>query len=792
MIKNYFMVAFRHLTRQPGYAALNILGLTIGILSCFLIVLYLHQELSYDDYHENADRIYRISSRISEPDDSFNWAVTQLPLGMTVGQTFGEVEQFVRLVPQGRTAFRRSDINYYIEDYYMADSTMFEVFTFDFVMGDPAIALDEPNSIVLSQSVADRIFKGENPMGQLLETENNSFKVTGVYRDQPTNSHIIANALSSFSSAPFYNAQAWGGFNIYTYLQLRGDADPEAVLEKLNKDIIDTHVAVVFDQFGVKVVYDLLNIRDIHLYSDFEGEPQPLGNIDYIYIFAAVAMFLVLIACINYMNLATARSMRRALEVGIRKVMGAQRTTLIRQFIAESILISLLAFVLSILLLLIIVPLVNNQLGTSFSLATLLTPQVAIISVTVLLLTGVLSGSYPAFYLSGFQPIKALRGGASGRSAGNKWLRRVLVGIQFAISIFMLISTLIIYDQMQYVRSKDLGFDKEQVFTIGLSGDTRERFPVLKNLLLQNSNISLAATASTVPGNGYGKNLMKVENNEGVMDDYGVNLFSVDFQYFETLGVEVLQGRNFSESYASDTATSVIVNESMVDRLAWDDPIGKRFMFLQDSTTFLKVIGVVKDFHHQSLYNPIEPLLFVPDFNNGRVLVRTQGNVTEALRHAENSWQEVFPNRPFEPEFLDQNFLESYEDDQLRGTLFLSFSITMIVIAALGLLGLASFTAEQRTKEISIRKVLGATVSGLISLLVTEFIWLVLLGALPAFVCAYLFANGWLENFEYHTTVNYFLFVLVTLLILLITMLTTGIHAYKAAVTNPSDNLKYE
>ncbi|MEM9329376.1 MAG: ABC transporter permease [Bacteroidota bacterium] len=792
MLKNYFIVAFRHLRRQPGYAALNILGLTIGILSCFLIVMYLQQELSFDAYHENADQVYRVSSRISEPDDAFNWATTQLPLGRTVTEKFGEVQQYARMQPRGRTTVRQGENTYYIEDSYLADSTLFELFTFDFVKGDPRSALSEPNSIVLSESEVQKIFGREDPMEQLLELDDNSLKVTGVYRDQPNNSHFIANAMISFNTVPYHNAEAWGGFNLYTYLKLFPGANPNTVLDKLNQEIMDEYVAVIFDEYEIEIIYDLMNIRDIHLLSDFEGEPQPLGNMDYIYIFAAVAVFLILIACINYMNLATARSMKRSLEVGIRKVMGAQRGTLIGQFIAESVLISLLAFVLSVLLLLVIVPLVNSQLGTSFDIRSLMTPQMGLLVVAVLLVTGILSGSYPAFYLSAFQPIKALKGGAAAKGGGNKWLRRVLVGIQFAISIFMLISTLVIYDQMQFVRSKDLGFDKEQVFTFAMTRSTRERWPVLKNLLLQNTHITEAGTASTIPGGGYPKNLLPVENNEGVMTDYGINLMSVDFDYFKTLGVEMVAGRDFSTAYPSDTATAVIVNESMVARFSWDEPLGKRFQYSRDSTVFHRVIGVAKDFHHRSLYDPIEPLLFVPEVNNSRVLVRIDQNVPAALQHAESSWQEVFPNRPFEPMFLDQNFLESYEDDQLRGTLFLSFSITMIVIAALGLLGLASFTAEQRTKEISIRKVLGATTSGLISLLVAEFVWLVLLGAVPAFVFAYWFASGWLESFEYHTNVNYFLFVLVTVIILLITMLTTGIHAFRAAVTNPSENLKYE
>lgn len=793
MFKNYLRIAVRHLLRQPGYAALNIFGLTLGIVSSLLILLYLFQELSFDNYHKDADKIYRISSRISEPDDSFNWAVSQLPLGRTVKETFGEVDQYVRYVPSGRTRFEYENISYNIEDVYLVDSTVFDVFTYEFVQGDPATALNEPNTICLSETEAKRIFKGENPIDQLLATDNNSYKVTGIFKDQPRNSHLIANALASASTAQgLYNSQSWGGFNIYTYVKLNDQADPAVVEEKLNKEIMDQYVRVIFDQFNVSVVYELLPIRDIHLYSDFEGEPVPLGSIEYIYIFSVVALFLVIIACINYMNLATARSMRRALEVGIRKVMGAQRGMLIGQFIAESVVIALLSLTLSIVLLLLITPAINAGLGTTMDVQHLLTPEIVGVIILILLVTGVLSGSYPAFYLSAFTPSRALRGGGSAKRSGNQWLRRILVGLQFAISIFMLISTFIIYDQMQFVRSKDLGFDKDQVATFRLRGESFQKWDVLKNRLKQNPNISAVATAGTVPGGGYPKNLMEVENKDGVMHDYGVNLFQIDFDYFETLGVEIVEGRNFSLEFGTDTTHAVMVNEAMVRRLGWDNPIGRRFQFDQDSTVFHRVVGVAKDFHHLSLYNPIEPLMFVPNLSNRRAMIRMSGSFKETMDFVEQTWVELFPNLPFESQFLDQNFAEFYEDDQVRGNLFLGFSIMMIVIASLGLLGLASFTAEQRSKEISIRKVLGASVKGLISLLVKEFVWLVLVGAVPAFVFAYLFANSWLQEFEYHVEISFILFALVTLIILGVTVGTTGFHALRAAQANPSENLKNE
>ncbi len=792
MLKNYFLVAIRHLKRQPAYAFLNIFGLTIGIVSALLITLYLNHELSFDKYHVNGKNIYRISADITEPDNAFRWATSQAPLGRTVKEEFSEVEQYTRFAGGGNTRLRLNDINYFAENLYLVDSTVFKVFTFDFLQGDKAAALNAPNSIVLSKSFADQIFKGENPMGQLLETDRFSYEVTGVYEDMPDNSHLIADALVSFSTNQnFYNSQNWGGFGLYTYVVLNENVDTKVVTDKLNTDIMEKYVATIFDQFDIKIKYELISIQDIHLLSTFEGEPTATGNIDYIYIFLAVAVFLIVIACINYMNLATARSMRRSLEVGLRKVMGAQRNSLVRQFIVESVLITLVSFVLSITILLLAVPAVNNLVGTNLLLTDLLSTEILLACIGILVVTGILGGSYPAFYLSAFSPVNAIKGGGTKRT-GNVWLRRILVGLQFAISIFMLAGTVIIYQQMQFVRNADLGFDKEQVVNFSMNRNVRDRWPVLQSKLLESPIVTKAATSSTAPGFGYGKNIMSVETNEGVMETYGVDSYNIDYDFFNTLDVEIVAGRDISPNFASDTATAVLINEAMVDRMGWDEPVGKRFQFDQDSTVFHKVVGVVKNFHQQSMYNPIEALLFIPNLSNSQALVKIEGDFEQGIAHVNSSWEELFPNIPLEYTLLDQNFIEQYEEDQLRGQLFLGFSLMMIIISGLGLLGLASFTAEQRTKEISIRKVLGASVNGLVRLLVRDFVWLVLIGALPAFWISYNLMNRWLDNFEYHITIGFFVFAIVLVVVVILVILTTGYHAYKASTSNPSKNLKYE
>ncbi|MEO9967096.1 MAG: ABC transporter permease [Reichenbachiella sp.] len=794
MIRNYLKTALRYLARQKGYTALNIVGLTIGISSSLIIVLYLYNELSFDQHHEKADRIYRISSDIRETDDAFKWAVTQNPLGAKLVSEFAEVDQYVRFADNGRTELELDGISYFENQVFNVDSTVFDVFTFDFVLGDAETALDAPKSIVINKTIADKIFKGSNPIGQSLRVDGGDlFQVTGVYRDMPKNAHIIADVMISVDNRPNMSNNNWGGFNIFTYVLLNPTADAEAFEVKLD-DVIQEHVAPIFAQFNIDVVYELINIKDIHLYSDFQGEPQPLGDITYIYIFSAVCVFMIFIACINYMNLATARSVKRATEVGIRKVMGAGRNLLIGQFLTESVLITLCSFLLSIIIVLFMIPVINNALDISLKIGMLAHPLLLGIMLLILLIAGIFGGSYPAFYLSAFLPAEVLKGGNSKRS-GNAFLRRTLVVIQFAISIFMLIGTAVIYDQMQYVSSKNLGFDKEQVITFNFTNrDQRNKWDVLRSKFLQNPDIKDAATGGSRPGRGYGKNLMRAEMETGGFEEKGINGYAIDFDYFNTLKIDFVEGRNFSREYPSDTASSVIINEAMAARFSWSNPIGKRIQTMDgsDTTIVLKVIGVVKDFHQQSLYNPIEPLAFFLNENNNNAIVKIDKNPKEAISSIKTSWEEVFPNLPFEFTFLDEDFQDQYETDQLRGNLFLGFSLMTIIISCMGLLGLASFTAEQRTKEISIRKVLGANVVGLIRLLVKDFILLVCIAAIPAFIVAWYFAQNWLQNFEYSVEINYFIFLGVLLLTMLITILSTGFFALKAATSNPAENLKYE
>ena len=798
MLKNYIKVAFRSLRRQPGYTALNIIGLTVGIASSLIILLYIFHETSFDKQHSKADRIYRLSTQITEPDNSFKWASMTFRAAFTIKNENPEVIQATRLQEisgQGGYRFTLNQVDYFQNNVYAADSTVFDIFDYDFVAGNPETALDAPNSIVINQSMATKIFKGENPIGQTLQSggdRETALQVTGVYKDMPKSSHLIAEALLSWRTI-FQPGQepGWGGWGTNSYVMVNEDVSKEDLQVKLDTTVAK-YIDPIFKPINIQVKMIPVPLRDIHLTSDFEGEPVPPGDIQYVRIFTAIAIFLILIASINYMNLSTARSTKRALEVGVRKVMGAQRGGLIGQFLTESILITLISLTLSLLIMFAVVPVINNIVGTDLTMNALLNTNVILAIIGIVFITGFLGGCYPAFYLSSFQPAAVLKGGAG--KSGSKILRKVLVTLQFAISMFMLIGTVIIYSQMQFVRNKDLGFDKEQMMQIDFrSRADVEKWNVLKNELLQNPNIGGTASSSTTPGNGFGKNVMLIETEEGPMDNIGLDNYRVDYDFFPTLGVEVVQGRNFSLNYASDSSLAVMVNEAMVRRMNWTDPIGKKVNLRgNDSLPSARVIGVVKDFHQQSLYDPISALLFMPSRINGSAIVKITGDVNETIDFIEAAWERTYPTTAFEYTFIDEQFMENYESDQIRGQLFLGFSVMTILIACLGLLGLASYTAEQRSKEISIRKVLGANTPGLMNLLIKEFVILIGIAAIPACILGYSQMMGWLESFQFHITPGFQIFSAVILGTVFVTVFTTGYHARKAATANPAQKLRSE
>ena len=795
MLKNLIKISIRNILKEKGYSIINILGLTLGITCSMFLFMYVFDELSYDKYHKNADNIYRVVSHITEPDNEFTWAVAQIPMAEELGENYPEVINAVRFFGLGKTLYKYEDKSFYEEDVYLADSSVFEMFTYEFLNGDPKTALKNPSSMVISESLAIKYFGTVDCLDkELTDQDNDQMKITGVIKDVPDNSHFRFEGLISRNSAPEWRG-SWGNFGVFTYIQFPKGYDPANFQHNFDS-ITKTHVNPIFESIGITIQYEMQRITDIHLYSKIQDEAEEGGDISYIYIFSAIALFIMFIASINYMNLATARSTKRAKEVGVRKVMGAHRKHLIAQFITESVLLALISFIAGIVLIYVFLPSLNSLSNKSIPFEYILQPNFLMILLGMVVFIGLVGGSYPAFYLSSFNPVNVLKGRISNKG-GNSLLRKVLVVVQFGISIFMLIATLIAYDQLHFLMNKDLGFEKKQVLRIEYSERSlRDSYPVLANKLRQNPKVVNVASSSSSPGEGIGKVIFNVENKEGQMLERGIDFYLTDFDFVKTMQMEITKGRDFTRDIPADTINSVLVNEAMVERMGWTEPLGKRFEIPQRDTVITKrVIGVIKDYHQNSLYDEIEPLMIMFRRTNQLALVKIQpDNVATTLQEIEKSWNEVYPNSPFEYTFLDQDFASQYQADQRRGEIFTIFSTLTIIIACLGLLGLTSFTTEQRTKEIGIRKVIGASVTSIITLVSKEFIILVMIATIIACPIAWYFMDNWLQAFAYKIELRgeTMTFLLSALLALVITMLTVGFHTAKAATANPVNALKDE
>jgi putative ABC transport system permease protein len=794
MIKNLLLVALRNFKRDRWYSLLNILGLTIGITFSIFLIFYVKDELSYDRYNKKADRIYRITSFIKEPEkETMKWTATQFPLGPALQKEFPEVEAAVRFVGVDKTMYKRGELRSYEDKAFYADSTLFNIFTYDFLEGNPRNALVEPKSMVLTESLAKKYFgKTTGVVGQSLQNAGGDvFKITAVIGDVPSNSHIRFNLLISASTLAKDFANHWGAFGFYTYVLLRPNADPAAFEKKL-LPLYDKYMAAIFKQFNIKIHYGVQPITAIHLHSDFQGEPEELGSISYVYIFSAVALFMIIIACINYMNLTTARSARRAKEIGIRKVTGSTKPQLVVQFLVESTLTTIVALLLSMGLVALLLPTFNALSGKSIGFHALIEPGSILILLGIVLIVGLLGGSYPALYLSSFNPIDILKGSLA-KGSSNVALRRVLVVTQFSIAMIMLICTWVVYGQLNYLEKKDLGFDKQEVLSIAANSnkDIRGQIGNLKNELRKNPQVLSVSSAQAVPGQGINFNLWSMPTDKGYTDK-GVDNYGIDEDYFKTLGMQIKKGRAFNG--LNDTLRSVIVNENLVKYFGWSNPLGKRIKRAADTSAFyLEVVGVVKDFNQKSLYNPITPLMlfYRPNASNIQVKISAK-DVPASIASVERTWKAIFPELPFEYTFLDRDFSSQYAADQKRGKIFTAFSILTILITCLGLLGLIAFTTEQRQKEISIRKIMGAGIGQIISLMTANFVLLVGISCFIAFPVAWIFMSNWLKIFPYNTGLTVMPFLLSALAVLAITLLTVIFHTVKVAVANPAKGLRTE
>ncbi|MCU0409065.1 MAG: ABC transporter permease [Bacteroidales bacterium] len=789
MLKNLIKTAFRHILKHAGYSVLNILGLTLGITSALFLIIYVSDEISYDNYHEKAERIYRVSSQITEPDDQFTWNVAQIPFAPQVVRDYPEVQAFVRFINMPRALYKYGDREFNEENFFYADSTLFDVFTYKTVKGDPRAAVLSPDKIAITEKIAARYFGDTDPIGKMLTSGEESYEVTGVIEDLPTNSHFRFEAVSARNNLP-KQLGSWGNFGVFTYLLFPEDFDAGAFETKMQA-MYDAHMKTIFGPLNIKIEYILEPIRKIHLYSTNPNEPEPTGSITYVYIFAVVALFLVLIAAMNYMNLATARSAGRAREVGLRKVVGSKRGPLIMQFLSESTIFTLISLFLSLMLMAALLSKFNTLAGKSFELTVLYSPALLLSLLGVIIIVGIIGGSYPAFFLSRFSPVTVLKGEITQGSAGSLF-RKILVVIQFTVSVVMIICTLVVFRQLNYLRNMDQGFNQENVIGLQLNQGMGQKSVLLKDMLLEIRGVKFVTSTNTPMGEGSGKVIFNVETDLG-MSQKGVNFAVVDHDFVETMGIQMVSGRDFQKDMPSDTLTGVIVNETFVKRMAWAEPLGKKVELGDANTIRARVIGVMKDYHQTGMYNEIESLLLVWRPRNNIVYIKLTGDeIQNTISAIESKWKEIFPDQPFTYEFLSERFNRQFEADEKRGLIFTIFTILAILIACLGLFGLASYMVEQRTKEIGIRKVFGADEGVILRLISRDFLVLVSVAVVIAVPVAYLFMSSWLENYVYKSKLGIPLFLLAALLTLAITFLTISYKAWQASVMNPAASLKSE
>jgi putative ABC transport system permease protein len=781
MFKNLIKTAFRHVLKHFGYSILNILGLTLGISSALFLIIYVADEVSYDRYHEKADRIYRVSSKITEPDDQFTWIFAQIPFGPQVVHDYPEVQSFVRFIPMGRSLYKYEDKEFNEEDFFYVDSTLFDIFTYQVIKGEVKTALLEPKKIILTEKIALKYFGTSDPIGKTLTSGNNTYEVTGVIKDVPFNSHFRFDAIASRNNLP-KQLGTWGNFGVFTYLLFPENFDVKAFETKM-QGMYDSYMKSIFESMKIKIEYILEPITRIHLYSTNANEPEPTGSITYVYIFAIVAIFLVLIAAMNYMNLATARSTRRAREVGLRKVVGSRRGPLIIQFLSESVVLTLIS--------LILLPKFNLLAGKYFDLHVIYSPVVLLTLVGVILVVGIFGGSYPAFFLSRFSPVTVLKGEITQGTAGSLF-RKILVVIQFTVSVIMIICTLVVFRQLNYMKTMDQGFDQKNVISLQLNGAMVRKYPVLKQVLLENTEIKYVTSTNSAIGEGSGKLIFNVETDQGMVQK-GVNFTVVDHDFVDALGIKIVNGRDFQQDMPSDTLSGVVVNETFVKRMGWTDPLGKKVEAGDANTLRARVIGVMADYHQTGMYNEVESLLLAYRARNNIIYIKLSGiNTKQTLGFIETKWKEVYPDQPFTYTYLSDRFNEQFKADEKRGFIFTLFTVLAILIACLGLFGLVSYMVEQRTKEIGIRKVFGANEGIILKLISKDFLILVSIGIIIAVPAAYYFMSNWLENYVYRTNIGVPLIIIAALLTILITLLTISYKAYQAAIMNPANSLKTE
>lgn len=811
MLKNYLKIAVRNLLRQKAYSLINISGLAIGMACCLFILLYVRDELSYDCHYEHADRIYRVGLDAAVSGEDIHAALTAAPLAATLVAEYPEVETATRLYKANRLLINHEDRKFYEEKFMWADSTVFQVLSFPLVRGDEVTALSGPHKIVLTASAAHKYFGDLDPLGEVLRVDNrDDYVVTGVLHDQPSNTQFQFDFLASLSSLPWTQEANWVSNSFYTYLRLRQDAKPEALAAKfpalVRRDIapqIEKGMGISYYEavkHGFKWGYFLEPLSKIYLHSTALQDIGPHSDIRYIYILSAIALFILLIACINFMNLATARSAKRAKEVGVRRVLGSERAQLARQFLGESVLLALLAMILAFALVEFFLPWFNQLAGKAIATASVNSAPVLAMLLVIALSAGVLAGLYPALVLSSFQPVRVLKGQLTGKAGGGRF-RSVLVVAQFCFSLILLVGTFVVFKQLRFMQNYKLGFAQEQVLVFPAETEAMaQSFESVRSELLKNPKVLSAAAGSVIPGR-FLDNLSGYRP-QGAAQDAIITLWTarVTHEFLQTLQCDLVAGRDFSREIATDAEAACVINESAAQALGWTpaDAIGKQVAEIGtgegDTDLMRTVVGVVRDFHFESLQEPIKPAVFTISKNSLRfALVRIRPeDLTATLAALESQWQNFLSDFPSQYFFLDEDFGRLYEKEHRLGRIVGSFAFLAMFIACLGLFGMASYVAQQRTKEIAVRKVLGATAMSVMAMLSKDFFKLVALAFVLAAPVAYLAMHRWLEDFAYRTPLGVEVFGVAGVLMLLITLLTVSTQAARAALTNPAEALRYE
>jgi len=793
MISNYLKIALRTIKRHKIYSFINIIGLAIGMACCILVFLYVSHELSYDKYHQDGERIFRIAQKIQKEAAELETARVATPLIPAVRENFPEVESAARFqLATWDSLVERGQTKYYEDWVMIAENDIFNVFTIPFIRGNPEKALERPRTVVITESVALRYFGHENPIGQTLLLWGNQVEVTGVIADCPKNTHLkydIIISLNGFERT--WNLENWEWTGFYAYVKLQPNVDAKDFEEKV-RHIANIYAREKLEEWGETFTFYLQPLSSIHFHSNLVSEIGSPGNPRDIYIFSVIGILILLISCINFTNLATARSANRALEVGVRKVVGAHRSQLTRQFLLESMLASFVSLLVSLFIVALALPYFNILTGQSFGRQDLFKPMILLSLLGFSVCVGFMAGSYPAFLLSRFMAVHVLKGSRGLDSKGDL-LRKVLVVAQFSITIFLVIGTLTVYRQIGFMKNKHLGFDKHQKLII--PAEMRDRYESVKNEFLNYPSITGATACWNVPGRL--ANLIEArlvgDLEEKTQSMY---FYYVDSDFLPEYKIEMIAGREFQSDIQTDIENTFILNETAYKAFGFASPeeaLGKK-MYEGGSGGIGTIIGVAKDFHYKGLQTKVEPLVLQwrPDYFSYLSLTVKTENLSETLSFVKKKWNELQLGRLFTYFFLDEDFNRHYQSEESLGRVYVALTILAIFLSCLGLAGLSSFTAEQRTKEIGIRKVLGASVPKILILLVSEFIKWVVAASVIAWPVAYFIINKWLQGFAYRTSPNFWVFGLSAGFALFIAMLTVSYQSVKAAITDPVNSLRYE